>query len=68
MCQMVAYMRFLGSVEPKSDRGCLTRSGRQRELQSYFRTLTGTILMFCRIGSSGGSGGGTRGGLADPSF
>lgn len=68
MCQMVAYKRFLRSVEPKSDRGCLTRSDRQRELQSYFRTLTGTILMFCRIGSSGGSRGGTRGGLADPSF
>ena len=32
------------SVGPKSGRGCLTRGGRQRELQSYFRALTGTIL------------------------
>ena len=34
---MVAYQRFLKAVGPKSDRGCLTRGGRQRELQSYFR-------------------------------
>lgn len=37
MRQVVAYQRFLKAVGPKSDRGCLTRGGRQRELQSYFR-------------------------------
>ena len=37
MRQVVAYQRFLKAVMPKSGRGCLTRSGRQRELKSYFR-------------------------------
>ena len=37
MRQVVAYQRFLKAVGPKSDRGCLTRGDRQRELQSYFR-------------------------------